>query len=67
MESFSKDSRDPQNLPTLPLFDHYGFITLGLFKPFKKLTPFSEHTTPQDNNSLNVLPAVKIVSSCHGC
>jgi hypothetical protein len=34
----------------------------GLLKPFKNLTSFSAYTTPpQNNNSLNLLPAVKIV------
>lgn len=33
----------------------------GLLKPFKDLTPFSDSTASQNNNSLNLLPAVKIV------
>lgn len=33
---------------------------------FLNLTAFSEYTTPQDHNSLNLLPAVKIVSSFYG-
>lgn len=50
-----------------PRTGSFGLVTRGLVKTFSNLTSLSDYTTSQNNNSLNLFPAVKIVRCVDGC